>query len=104
MHLFFAFDIVGIDLFPGSCVGWFFAGLIGGWLAGKILRGKGFGLFGDLLIGLVGAFLAAVAVAYVAHNFLGKDVTYHFIGTTILAFAGALVLGLIVKQFRGKKA
>jgi uncharacterized membrane protein YeaQ/YmgE (transglycosylase-associated protein family) len=32
-------------------------GLVAGWLAGQILRGTGFGLIGDVVIGIVGAFI-----------------------------------------------
>lgn len=34
-------------------------GLVAGWLAGKIVQGTGFGLIGDLAIGIVGAFIAS---------------------------------------------
>ena len=32
-------------------------GLIAGWLAGKIMRGSGFGIIGDIIIGIIGAFI-----------------------------------------------
>ena len=32
-------------------------GLIAGWLAGQIMRGSGYGLIGDLIIGIIGAFI-----------------------------------------------
>ncbi|MFQ5824613.1 MAG: GlsB/YeaQ/YmgE family stress response membrane protein [bacterium] len=34
---------------------WLIVGLIAGWLAGKVMRGKGFGVVGDIIVGLVGA-------------------------------------------------
>ena len=34
-------------------------GLIAGWLAGQIVQGSGFGLFGDLIIGILGAFIGS---------------------------------------------
>jgi len=34
-------------------------GIIAGWLAGKLVRGAGFGLIGDLILGLVGGFVGA---------------------------------------------
>ncbi|MCP1747826.1 putative membrane protein YeaQ/YmgE (transglycosylase-associated protein family) [Bradyrhizobium japonicum] len=36
-----------------------FVGLIAGWLAGKIVRGAGFGIIGDIVIGIAGAFVAS---------------------------------------------
>lgn len=38
-------------------IGWLFIGLIAGWLAGKIFRGRGFGCLTDVLLGLVGSVL-----------------------------------------------
>ena len=37
-----------------------FVGLVAGWLAGKIVRGTGFGIIGDILVGIAGAFIAAL--------------------------------------------
>ncbi len=34
-------------------------GLIAGWLAGKIMKGSGYGLIGDIVIGVIGAFIGA---------------------------------------------
>jgi uncharacterized membrane protein YeaQ/YmgE (transglycosylase-associated protein family) len=36
-------------------IGWLIIGLIAGWLAGKIARGRGFGCIGDVLLGLIGS-------------------------------------------------
>jgi len=38
-------------------------GLVAGWWAGKIVRGAGFGLIGDLVIGIIGAFIGALGAA-----------------------------------------
>src|SRR5947208_17166916 len=38
-------------------VGWLLIGLIAGWLAGKIARGRGFGCIADIVLGLIGSFL-----------------------------------------------
>ena len=40
---------------PRGFFAWLFIGLIAGWLAGKIVRGTGFGLIADICIGIVGA-------------------------------------------------
>ena len=37
-----------------------FVGLVAGWLAGKIVRGTGFGIIGDILVGIAGALIAAL--------------------------------------------
>ena len=37
-----------------------FVGLVAGWLAGKIVRGTGFGIIGDILVGIAGALIASL--------------------------------------------
>jgi len=37
-----------------------FVGLVAGWLAGKIVRGTGFGIIGDILVGIAGALVASL--------------------------------------------
>lgn len=95
MALTLGYNVFNVTLLPGSCIGWVLAGLIGGWLAGKIVRGKGYGCIGDILLGLAGAFLAAFLLELIPPLSFANNATYHFIGTTVLAFAGALVLALL---------
>jgi uncharacterized membrane protein YeaQ/YmgE (transglycosylase-associated protein family) len=45
-----------VQVGPGrSLLGWIILGLIAGWLAGKIARGRGFGCIGDILLGFIGS-------------------------------------------------
>ena len=44
-----------MTLAPGEIVAWLIVGLAAGWVAGKLSRGPGFGLIGDLAVGLLGA-------------------------------------------------
>ena len=41
----------------GTILFWLIVGALAGWLAGKIMRGGGFGLFGNIVVGIVGALL-----------------------------------------------
>ena len=41
-----------------SLIGMLIIGALAGWLSGKIMQGRGFGLFGNVIVGIVGAFLA----------------------------------------------
>lgn len=72
-----------------------FVGLIAGWLAGKIVRGTGFGIIGDILVGIAGALVA---------NFLFPKLGIH-IGTglvseIIYSAIGAIILLLVVRLVR----
>lgn len=48
---------LGFSVGTQSLIGWIVIGLIAGWLAGKIARGRGFGCITDIVLGLIGSFL-----------------------------------------------
>ena len=67
------------------------AGLIAGWLAGKIVAGRGFGLIGDIAVGIVGALIGTWLLPR-----LGIHIGSGFVSTIIVATIGAIVLLLII--------
>ena len=74
---------------------WIAIGLIAGWLASAVVGG-GFGVIGDIVIGVVGAFLGGFI-------FRGLDVRLPFSGlprTIFVAFVGALLLLLVLRLIR----
>jgi uncharacterized membrane protein YeaQ/YmgE (transglycosylase-associated protein family) len=71
-------------------------GLVAGWLAGKIVQGTGFGLIGDLAIGIVGAFIASWILPRLGIS-LGVGLIRAIINSTI----GAVLLLLIIRLVRG---
>ncbi len=70
-------------------------GAIVGWLAGLVVKGSGFGLVGDIIIGIVGANLAGWLFPAI-----GIPVGNTIIGAIIAAVAGAIILLLIIKLIR----
>jgi uncharacterized membrane protein YeaQ/YmgE (transglycosylase-associated protein family) len=71
----------------GTNLIWFLViGLAAGFLAGKMMRGKGYGLLGDLVLGVVGAFLGGWLFGLL-HISAGG-----LIGLLVTAFVGAVVL------------
>lgn len=71
-------------------------GIVAGWLAGVLVKGYGLGLVGNLVVGVIGAFLAAwllprLGVAFVVVNPLVTGIVYATIGAVILL----LVVGLV---------
>jgi uncharacterized membrane protein YeaQ/YmgE (transglycosylase-associated protein family) len=73
-----------------------FVGLVAGWLAGKIVRGAGYGIIGDIIIGIAGAFIASwlfpkLGIA-IGTGGLVREIIYSAIG--------AIVLLLIVRLIR----
>ena len=67
-------------------------GAIAGWLAGVIVRGYGFGVVGNIVVGIVGAFLAGWLLPQLGLN-LGLS---GIVGSIIFAMIGAIVLLLII--------
>jgi uncharacterized membrane protein YeaQ/YmgE (transglycosylase-associated protein family) len=86
-----------MELSPGGIIAWLLIGLIAGWAAGKVSRGHGFGLLGDLVVGLIGALVGGLIAGLFIHGSIG------FIGTLIVAFLGAVALLAVLRLFsRGR--
>lgn len=75
-----------MEIALGSVVIWLLIGLIAGWLAGELTKGSGFGVLGNIIIGIVGAILGGVVLGAVGIDPGG------FVGEVIQALIGALVL------------
>jgi uncharacterized membrane protein YeaQ/YmgE (transglycosylase-associated protein family) len=71
-------------------------GVVAGWLAGRAMEGGGFGLIGDLLVGLVGAFIGDWLLPR-----LGIHLGVGIVALIINAFIGAVVLLLILRLVGG---
>jgi len=74
-----------------------FVGIVAGWLAGKVVRGTGFGLVGDLVIGVAGAFVASLLFPRLGIR-LGTGIASEIIYSAL----GAILLLLIVRLIRGR--
>lgn len=66
-------------------------GAIAGWIAGEIKRGFGYGLFGNILVGILGAFVGNWLFAQ-----LGVSLGAGLVGVILTAVVGALVLLFVV--------
>ena len=86
-----------MDLNPGGIVAWLIVGLVAGWLAGQFMRGGGFGLVGDIVMGVVGAFIGGLLFA-----FLLPGSSVGLIGSIVVAFIGAVVLIMAVRALPGR--
>jgi uncharacterized membrane protein YeaQ/YmgE (transglycosylase-associated protein family) len=71
-------------------------GIIAGWLAGQIVRGAGFGLVGDLVVGVIGAFIASLLFPRLGIR-LGTGIVSEIVYSAI----GAIVLLLVVRLLQG---
>jgi Predicted membrane protein len=75
---------------------WFLVvGLVAGWLAGVLMKGGGFGVIGDLVVGVIGAFLGGFLFSA-----LGASAGGGLLGSIIVATIGAVVLLFIVRLIK----
>ena len=79
-------------------LGWIIIGLIAGWLAGVVGRGRGFGCLADIVLGLIGAVVGGWIFVK-----LGVRVDGGVIGSLAAAFVGAVVLVAIARLFAGHR-
>jgi uncharacterized membrane protein YeaQ/YmgE (transglycosylase-associated protein family) len=73
-----------------------FVGIVAGWLAGQVVRGTGFGIVGDLIVGILGAFVGSWLLPRLGIH-LGAGVISAIVNATI----GAILLLLVVRLIRG---
>ena len=87
-----AYMIAGPVLLPGDLLSWIIVGLIAGFLASAVIRGRGYGCIGNIIVGLIGAVIGG----YLA-GLLDIQGIYHFWGSVIIAFFGACILIAILR-------
>ncbi|NPT45992.1 GlsB/YeaQ/YmgE family stress response membrane protein [Paraburkholderia sp. 1N] len=76
-------------------IAWLIIGAIAGWLAGVLVKGGGFGLIVDIIVGIVGAFIGGW-LAGVLHISLGGG----WFGSIITAVIGAVILLFLIRLVR----
>ncbi len=81
----------GVYLEPGGIIAWVIVGLVAGYLAGKVMKGSGYGLVGDLIVGLIGAFVGGLLFGSLV------NAEYALIGSIVVAFIGACLLIVVVR-------
>ena len=74
-------------------------GLIAGWLAGMVVKGGGFGVIGNIIVGIIGALIGGFLFGLL---FPGSAVG--FIGSVIVAFIGAVISLALINLFSGRRA
>lgn len=74
---------------------WLIIGAIAGWLAGVIVKGFGFGLVGNIVVGILGAVIGGWLFGA-----SGMGVGYGIVGEILAATVGAVVLLFVIKLIR----
>jgi uncharacterized membrane protein YeaQ/YmgE (transglycosylase-associated protein family) len=81
-------------------VAWIVLGLIAGFLASVVMRGGGYGIIGDIIVGVVGALIGG----FLFSVFGGSGVTGFNLWSLFVAFVGACVLIAILRAVSGSRA
>jgi len=81
---------------------WIVVGLVAGWLASVVVRGGGYGIIGDIIVGVVGALLGG----FLASTLLGipNPVNGFNLPSLFVAFIGAVILIVILRAISGRRA
>ena len=77
-----------------SLITYLIIGLLAGWIASHLMEGRGFGLLGDIIIGIIGAFIGGYIFSWLGIAAGG------FIGNLVMSAIGAIVLLFVVNLFR----
>lgn len=78
-------------------LGFLLIGLIAGWIADMLVKNSSYGLIGDMVIGVIGAFIGGFIF-----NAIGIE-AYGLLGRIIMAVVGAVVLLLLLNAFNKRK-
>jgi uncharacterized membrane protein YeaQ/YmgE (transglycosylase-associated protein family) len=82
---------------PETIIGWIVLGLVAGWLAGKIMGEGGFGVIGDIIVGLLGALIGGFVVGFFWSGTTG------IIGSLLISVIGACILVALIRAIAGNR-
>jgi len=83
-----------------SIIAWIVVGLIAGWLAGMVMKGGGYGVVGDIIVGIVGALIGGFVAAWL---FGVQDAVNGInIISLVTAFLGSVILIAILRALPGR--
>ena len=88
-----------MNLDPGGLIAWLVVGLIAGWLAGVFMKGGGYGVVGDIVLGIIGAFVGGFIF-----SILLPGSSAGLIGSIVVAFIGAVILIALARALTGRRA
>lgn len=83
--------IVGVALSPSGLIAWLVVGLIAGWATGLIMKRSGYGVPGNLVVGMVGSLLGGITFGTFVPGVAG------FWGSIVVAFIGGCVLTFVMR-------
>jgi len=86
-----------------NILGWIVIGLLAGFVAGQVMKGSGYGIVGDVIVGLVGAVVGGFLASLLGLGGLNSNDPISW-GTFFIALIGAIILIAILRMFSGNRA
>jgi len=86
-----------------NILGWIVIGLLAGFVAGQVMKGSGYGIVGDVVVGLVGAVVGGFLASLLGLGGLNSNDPISW-GTFFIALIGAIVLIAVLRMFSGNRA
>jgi len=80
---------------------WIVVGLIAGWLAGQVMKGGGYGLMGDIIVGVLGGLLGGWIGTTLLH--INAGVSGINVESILVAFVGAVILLVLFRALGGRR-
>ncbi len=90
--------LADVNLNLSNVLWWLVVGLVAGFLASRVMRGGGYGLIGDIVVGLIGAFIGGWLAGVLG---IGVGSSSSLIVSIIVAFIGACILIAILHAVTG---
>jgi uncharacterized membrane protein YeaQ/YmgE (transglycosylase-associated protein family) len=84
-----------------NLLSWIVVGLIAGWLAGMVMKGGGYWLIGDIIVGVVGGLLGGWIASYFFH--VGDPMSGITLTSILVAFVGAVILLGLLRLLGGRR-
>jgi uncharacterized membrane protein YeaQ/YmgE (transglycosylase-associated protein family) len=82
-------------------IAWIIIGIIAGWLTGKLMKGSGYGVFMDMIIGLIGALIGGFISSHLGLGGVGQ---HGMIISICIAVLGAVILTWILRLISGNRS
>ncbi len=81
-----------VILNPGGWLAWLVIGLLAGAIAGRLVRGRGYGCLVDIIVGVIGSFIGGIVVGIFV-----PGTVYGFLGSLVVAVLGAVILLSVIR-------